>query len=51
MFLLAHIDFTLPLEDPILKFLLILVIILERQCEIYVCEQKHRVAFLSNIQR
>ena len=28
MFLLAHIDFTLPLEDPILKFLLILVIIL-----------------------
>ena len=28
MFLLAHIDFSLPLEDPILKFLLILVIIL-----------------------
>ena len=28
MFLFAHIDLTLPLEDPILKFLLILVIIL-----------------------
>ncbi len=28
MLLLAHIDFSLPLEDPILKFLLILVIIL-----------------------
>ena len=26
--LLAHMDLTLPLEDPILKFLLILVIIL-----------------------
>ena len=28
MYLFAHIDFSLPLEDPILKFLLILVIIL-----------------------
>ena len=25
--------------------------VLERQCEIYMCEQKHRVAFLSDIQR
>ena len=28
MLLFAHINLTLPLEDPILKFLLILVIIL-----------------------
>ena len=28
MLLLAHINLTLPLEDPILKFMLILVIIL-----------------------
>ena len=28
MLLASHIDLTLPLEDPILKFLLILIIIL-----------------------